>query len=74
MMSVRQWEHQRWVTPLEDGGCEVHDRLSATPRAFGGSPVTRRLVSRIVKALFEHRHRRLRAWARTTAQEGGSAD
>lgn len=71
MLSLRQWEHERTVVPLADGGCEVHDRLSATPRAFGGSLVTRRLVSRIVTTLFEHRHRRLQAWA--AAQLPGSA-
>lgn len=74
MLSLRQWEHQRWVTPLEDGGCEVRDRLSATPRVFGGSAATRLLVSRIVTMLFKHRHRRLQAWAKTSAQAAGSAD
>lgn len=74
MMSLRQWEHQRWVTPLEDGGCEIRDRLSATPRAFGGSAATRRLVSRIVTMLFKHRHRRLQAWGQDLGSGSRLAD
>jgi len=53
----RRWRHQRRLTPLPGGGCLVADRLEVEPRV----PIATPLVARIVTALFEHRHRRLRA-------------
>ena len=55
MMSMRVWEHDRSLEP--DGtGCVVRDRLGFEPRVPGMGP----LPERVVRALFRHRHRRLR--------------
>jgi ligand-binding SRPBCC domain-containing protein len=55
MMSMRVWEHDRSIEP--DGtGCVVRDRLGFEPRLPGMGP----LLERVVRALFRHRHRRLR--------------
>lgn len=52
----RVWIHQRRVQP--DGeGCRVTDQLAFEPRIR----IAGAMVAPIVKALFEHRHRRLRA-------------
>jgi len=49
------WEHERIVEPCE-GGARIVDRLKVEPRLFFVS-----LLSRfVVRALFRHRHRRLR--------------
>lgn len=51
----RVWIHQRRVRP--DGeGCRVTDQLAFEPRIR----IAGAMVAPIVKALFEHRHRRLR--------------
>lgn len=52
----RVWIHQRRIRPDGDG-CRVVDELAFEPRIR----VTAALVTPIVRALFEHRHRRLRA-------------
>lgn len=51
----KRWWHDRTITPLH-GGCRVTDRVRFTPR-IGIAPVSRRLV----RAVFVHRHERLRA-------------
>jgi ligand-binding SRPBCC domain-containing protein len=56
MLSMRVWEHERWLTADGDG-CRVADRLSFEPRLPGSGP----LAERIVRATFRHRHRRLRS-------------
>ncbi len=56
LLTQRSWEHERTLTPVA-GGCILEDRLRFVPRAswmLGVSNV-------IVRFLFEHRHRRLRA-------------
>ena len=63
MLLLSRWEHERLVTPLGHGACEVRDRLMFVPRVLAGRPVVRRVAERLVAALFAHRHRRLRAWA-----------
>jgi ligand-binding SRPBCC domain-containing protein len=55
MMSMRVWEHERWLEP-SGSGCRVADRLSFEPRLGGMGP----LLERFVRATFRHRHRRLR--------------
>jgi ligand-binding SRPBCC domain-containing protein len=52
----RVWMHQRRVQPDGDG-CRVVDALAFEPRI----PGTAALLTPIVRRLFEHRHRRLRA-------------
>jgi ligand-binding SRPBCC domain-containing protein len=54
MMSMRVWEHERTLDPV-DGGCRVADRLSFEPRIPGMGP----LLERFIRATFRHRHRRL---------------
>ena len=53
MLSMRRWEHERWIEPDGDGACTLHDRLTFTPRL----PVP---LAPVVRAIFRHRHRRLR--------------
>jgi hypothetical protein len=55
MLSMRAWEHDRTIEPDGDG-CRVRDRLGIEPRLPGMGVV----LERIVRALFRHRHRRLR--------------
>lgn len=56
MASLRLWQHERVVAPDGNHSSVVTDRLRFEPRAGLALP----LVRRIVAALFEHRHRRLR--------------
>lgn len=56
MLSMRVWEHERWIEPDGEAACVLRDRLTFEPRG----PLPRRLVGRIVRAVFRHRHRRLR--------------
>ncbi len=55
MLSMRTWEHERWIERA-DGGCDLHDRLTFEPRIAGTGP----LLRMVVRHVFEHRHRRLR--------------
>jgi hypothetical protein len=58
--SARHWQHEREVVEAGPDSCEITDRLElelrAPLRAIGATAV----AERIVKALFTHRHRRLR--------------
>jgi len=61
MLTLRPWQHERIVEPIDDGSCRITDRLSLElrppPRSIPGAGAIPR---RIVTALFAHRHRRLR--------------
>lgn len=57
MLSMRQWEHERILTPTA-GGTEVHDRIAFEPR-LALRPLSR-LLARGVDTFFQHRQRRLR--------------
>jgi len=57
MLSARVWEHERTLEPLPAGGTRVRDRVEFVPRIR----LTARLHRAVVRALFAHRHRRLRA-------------
>ena len=57
MMSMRVWEHERWLTP-EGESCRVVDRLTFQARLPGMGP----LLERFIRATFRHRHKRLRRW------------
>jgi ligand-binding SRPBCC domain-containing protein len=52
----RRWRHERTVDPAGEG-CVVTDRVTFDPRVARGAIV----VMPIVRRLFEHRHRVLRA-------------
>lgn len=51
----RVWIHRRRIEPLSEG-CRVSDELMFEPRLIPMRALTRR----IVRGIFEHRHRRLR--------------
>ena len=57
MLSMRQWEHERILTPTA-GGTEVHDRIAFEPR-LALRPLSR-LLARGVDTFFQHRQRRHR--------------
>ena len=51
MLSIKDWQHERIVEPLDDGGCEVQDNLAAQvpfPKRFGKTSEFAELVMHIV--------------------------
>ena len=65
MLSMRQWRHERSVTPEEAATAIVHDRLTFQLRA--GLRFARPVVAAGIGALFSHRHRRLQRHFAVTA-------
>lgn len=59
MMSASEWQHERTLTPLDEGSTRVHDRLTFTLR-LPLRPIGR-IYAWVIGALFSHRHRRLTA-------------
>jgi ligand-binding SRPBCC domain-containing protein len=57
MLTQRSWEHERIVEPRQ-GGSRVTDRVRMEPRL--GLPAAP--LAPLFRAVFRHRHRRLRAW------------
>jgi ligand-binding SRPBCC domain-containing protein len=57
MLSMRQWRHERSVTPEGDGKTVVRDRI--TFRLRGMLRLATPVVAAGLRALFGHRHRRL---------------
>jgi ligand-binding SRPBCC domain-containing protein len=55
MLSQRLWEHERTIEPCA-GGCELTDRVAWEPRL----PLPGALLAPLIRAVFKHRHRRLR--------------
>ena len=55
MLSQRMWEHRRTLAPAE-GGTLVTDRVSWEPRL----PLPAGSMRPLFRAIFRHRHRRLR--------------
>lgn len=58
MMTARRWEHQRTLTPLGEQITQVHDRVVFEARLGGRG--TEALMHLLVRAVFTHRHHRLR--------------
>ena len=56
MLSQRAWEHERTIEPQDDGACLVTDRVAWEPRL----PFPGAVLRPIFRAVFRHRHRRLR--------------
>jgi hypothetical protein len=56
MLTLRRWHHDRTVAPVSEGRCAIIDRIAFEPRV----PGTGGLLLPVVRALFRHRHRRLR--------------
>lgn len=60
MLALRRWEHERTLSAVEPRRCEVHDRLTFEVRGpLGRLGLAGAVASRVVGALFAHRHRRL---------------
>ena len=55
MASMRRWEHERTLTPLDEEMTRVTDRITFETRLPGSSA----LFARLLPAFFGHRHRRL---------------
>ena len=58
MLSMRQWHHERGVTPDDSGKTLVHDRITFQLRAPLRLATTH--VAAGLRALYWHRHRRLK--------------
>ena len=56
MLSMRLWEHERTLTPCDKGRCRITDRVAWEPRP----PLPAIWFRPLVRAVFDHRHRRLR--------------
>jgi ligand-binding SRPBCC domain-containing protein len=56
MLSMRHWEHRRTLTPVDSSATRVRDVIVLVPRLRVMAPI----VTPLVRALFAHRHRRLR--------------
>jgi ligand-binding SRPBCC domain-containing protein len=56
LLSQRYWRHERTIEPLEGGGCVITDRVAWRPRL----PVPATILTPLFRAIFRHRHRRLR--------------
>jgi hypothetical protein len=59
----REWIHRRRVEPIGSSACRVTDELVVSPRVALAAPIAKL----IVRTLFTHRHRRLRARFGTAA-------
>jgi hypothetical protein len=55
-LSARAWEHERTLDRLPEGGTRLTDRVRFAPRL----PGTGRAHRAVIRAIFRHRHRRLR--------------
>ncbi|HET9196813.1 MAG TPA: hypothetical protein VFN92_00985 [Solirubrobacterales bacterium] len=59
MLSMRLWEHERTLEPLDGNRCRIADRVAWEPRL----PLPAAWLRPLIQAIFNHRHRRLRsAW------------
>ena len=56
MLSMRLWEHERTLTPCGEGRCQITDRVAWEPRL----PLPGAWFRPLVRAIFDHRHGRLR--------------
>jgi len=56
MLSMRLWEHERTIEPRGENSCQLTDRLAWESRL----PLPGALLRPLIRAIFRHRHRRLR--------------
>jgi hypothetical protein len=56
MFSMRLWEHERTLEPLGERRCRITDRVAWEPRL----PLPGTWFRPLVRAIFRHRHNRLR--------------
>ena len=67
MFSIREWEHERTLRTVP-GGCEVTDRVTFELRwPFSSIPGMQKVVARVLRRLFDHRHHRLSRWFESRA-------
>ena len=71
MLSMRVWEHERWIEPDGNAACMLRDRLSFEPRAARAAA---RSTPDRRRSVFRHRHRRLRRRFGGAAVSAGAAD
>jgi ligand-binding SRPBCC domain-containing protein len=57
LLTQREWEHERTIMADGQGGSTLTDRVRFTPRL----PIPARWLRPLYRAVFRHRHRRLRA-------------
>ena len=55
MLSMRRWEHQRTLAPIDETTTRITDRITLEPRL----PFLAPLLAKVLHAYFGHRHRRL---------------
>lgn len=55
MLTMRRWEHQRTLTPIDETTTSITDRITLEPRLRLLAPV----MAKVLRAFFGHRHRRL---------------
>ena len=60
MLSMRRWEHERFLAPRDDGRTGVRDRVTFVAR-LPLRPLTP-VLARVLRAFFAHRHRRLQRY------------
>lgn len=59
MLSMRLWEHERTLEPLDQNRCRITDRVAWEPQL----PLPGAWLRFLIGFVFRHRHRRLqRAW------------
>jgi hypothetical protein len=62
MLSMRMWQHEREVTPVGTGECEISDRVAfELRRPLAWIPGMSRVAVAVIRRVFAHRHRRLAA-------------
>lgn len=57
MLTQREWQHERRVDPIDNGGCAVTDRVRFVPRIAALGP----LFLPVFRMAFALRHRNLRS-------------
>jgi hypothetical protein len=57
MFSMRSWQHERTLTPVDDAVTRVHDRITFEPRLL--LRLSAGFMARVFAGFFAHRHRRL---------------
>lgn len=55
MLTMRRWEHQRTLTPIDEATTSITDRITLEPRLRLLAP----LMANVLRSFFGHRHRRL---------------
>lgn len=57
MLAIKDWQHERILTPTKSGGCRVEDKLAFRMRL--PLPGSAYITSLVLTQVFRHRHRKL---------------